>query len=238
MDKLDAERLLDAVNVEAHPQPYRGTHGTQGTQGGTWGFRLLCGGCLAAVVAAELLIAFGRPWLGMALSLAALVSVQVAATVVPSDERPWVLALAFAPLVRLTSAGLLPAAGPAAGFQTAAAGVALLPVLAAAVRAILNISRSAMAAQVGIDTARGQMLVGLQLLIAVAGIGHTMVGGTAVPGLDGFAAVALLVLLIQREFVVALGPSYRPLARELLYAVVPLLVMLVAVVVSHIAAEF
>ena len=54
--------------------------------------------------------------------------------------------------------------------------------------------------------------------------------------LGAVGAVALILLLVERELAVAAGPRLRPLARHLPVAIAPLLVAFVAIWLSRLAA--
>src|SRR4051812_22803998 len=67
-------------------------------------------GYLALITLAELLVAVWSPQLGMVLHLALLLFLPVHATFAPSRQQPLLIALMFAPLVRVVSLAL-PLAG-------------------------------------------------------------------------------------------------------------------------------
>lgn len=64
-------------------------------------------------------------------------------------------------------------------------------------------------------------------MVASSGFGVTF---------GAIVAVALLLLLVQREVAVAAGPRLRALSRNLAVAIAPLLVTFAAVAVSRLAA--
>ncbi|MGH2367290.1 MAG: hypothetical protein ACRDI2_03745 [Chloroflexota bacterium] len=200
----------------------------------------LWGVCLAGVVLAEALIALGSPYLGLALHFALLVALSICAAFATGEQQLWPLFLLFAPLLRLISLAQpphLPAEPPAIAWSVLN-GLALLVALAAAAYLLRVVQRGA---GVRIRSVPALLAIGLICLpLAVVVIGAAaQLGAGRVPiglALDGFATVALLLLLVQRELAVAAGPRRRPLARGLALAITPLLVAFGGIVASRVAA--
>jgi membrane protease YdiL (CAAX protease family) len=112
---------------------------------------------LAAIVVAEVLIVLWSPQFGMGLHLALLFTILVHASLGPSEWRPLLVALVFAPLVRVVSLAL-PLAGLPTVYWYLLTSLPLFIAAALAIR-ILGLSRDQLALRIG--NLRLQLAIGL-----------------------------------------------------------------------------